>query len=228
MEPWDGFRLAPAELFASLRDEIAQTGRMTRGRLDVTALALEGAVRWGRDGEFPHAVSVDGDYLLGVKWPAFWRYLPALPDTKFLVCLRDPVEVITSFEQTGGRLAAGLEYDVPFHRAMNQKLEAATHDPAVRRVMLFDHIAWALLPCLGRDNVLTVRYERWFQDSEALINEVGDFLGVPLSGLNVTLRPTLAGRADLGVAELVDRYSRMATSLGYPKTPLSARGAASS
>jgi hypothetical protein len=48
MEPWDGLRSPPAELFASLRAEIAQTGRLCRGKLDVEALAAEDAVRWWR------------------------------------------------------------------------------------------------------------------------------------------------------------------------------------
>jgi hypothetical protein len=228
MEPWDGFRLPPADLFASLREEIKQTGGMARGRLDGDALAAEGAVRWGRDGEFPHKVDVDPGYLLGVKWPAFWRYLPLLPDTKFLVCVRDPVEVITSFKRTGGRLASGLEYDVLFHRAMNAELERATGDVAVRRVLLFDRIAAALIPHLNRPNVFTVRYERWFQDPEGLINEVGNFLGVRLSGLNVALMPAEVSEGDPGVGELVGRHSRAASSLGYPTVPISAKGAASS
>jgi len=126
MEPWDALRLPPAELFRSLRDEIDSTGVLTRGRLDVAALRAEGAVRWCHDGELPEPVSTSPGYLLGVKMPALWRYLDRLPNTKFLVCLRDPVEVVHSFCATGGRLAQGLDYDVPFNRAMNEDLLAAT------------------------------------------------------------------------------------------------------
>jgi hypothetical protein len=35
MEPWDGLRLAPAELFASIRREIDDTGRLSGSKLDV-------------------------------------------------------------------------------------------------------------------------------------------------------------------------------------------------
>ena len=57
MEPWDGMRLPPADLFASVREEIVQTGWLQKGRLDVEALRSRGEVRWGRDGEFPHPVA---------------------------------------------------------------------------------------------------------------------------------------------------------------------------
>ena len=85
-----------------------------------------------------------------MKFPAFWRYLDLLPDTRFLVCLRNAVEVVRSYAHTGGRLQQGLDYDVPFNREMNEHLLAQTDDLAVRRVLLYDYIHQRMLPHLHR------------------------------------------------------------------------------
>lgn len=213
MEPWDGLRLPPRELFASLRAELA-TGELRRGRLDIDELVNHQRVSWCRDGEKPRAVDTAEDYLLGVKFPAFWRYLDRLPDTRFLVCLRDPVEVVSSYESTGGRLAEGLDYDVPFNRRMNEHLLAATGDPAVRRVLLYDYIHERMLPHLRRPNVHVVRYERWFNELELQLAEVGAFLGVDLDGVPVRLRQP--ARRDTGETQfLVRLHSTTARELGY-------------
>jgi hypothetical protein len=209
MEPWAGLGLPPAELFASFREELA-SGELRRGRLDVEALERARTVRWVRDGELVHRVDVPPDHLLGVKWPTFWQYLGRLPTTKFVVCLRDPHEVVASYEQEGGRLALGLEYDVPFNREVNRELEAATDDPAVRRVLLYDRINEHLLRFLDDDNVFTVRYERWFEDRSNLVSELGRFLGVELDPDRVDIRPPESRRqARLPVP------SRTAAALGY-------------
>lgn len=214
MEPWDALRLPPAELFRSLRDEIDSTGVLTRGRLDVAALRAEGAVRWCHDGELPEPVSTSPGYLLGVKMPALWRYLDRLPNTKFLVCLRDPVEVVHSFCATGGRLAQGLDYDVPFNRAMNEDLLAATHDDGVRRALLYEYVNSRVLPHLQRDNVLPVRYERWFTDPDGQLADIAGFLGVVLPRRPAVLRPP-TGRPSRAEAELARRYCGVASALGY-------------
>ena len=120
MEPWDAFRLAPADLFRSFRTEMTETGALTRGRLDIDALERRRIVRWQRDGERTFEVSFDDQTTLAIKMPAFWRYLDLLPETRFIVCLRDPLEVISSYERVGGRLAEGLDYDIPFNREMNE------------------------------------------------------------------------------------------------------------
>jgi hypothetical protein len=214
MEPWDALRLPPRELFSSLRAELA-TGELRRGRLDVEELIERQRVVWCRDGEKPRAVATAGRYQLGVKFPAFWRYLDRLPGTRFLVCLRDPIEVVSSYEATGGRLAEGLDYDIPFNRRMNDHLEAATDDPAVRRVLLYDYIHQRIQPHLERPNVHVVRYERWFTEPEAQLAEIGDFLGVTLDGVPVRLRPPEHRDTDQ-VAALVARHCTTAVSLGYP------------
>ncbi len=163
MEPWDGLRKPPAQLFADLRREIDATARLSSGRLDVDALRNEGAVRWVREQDTSYPVEVQPGWLLGVKWPAFWRYLELLPDTRFLVCVRHPYETIGSYRKQGGALAEGLDYDAAFNRRMHAQLLAATKDPLVRQVLLFDYVTTRILPHLARPNVYVVRYERWSQ-----------------------------------------------------------------
>lgn len=215
MEPWDAMRLAPAELFRSLREEIAG-GELRRGRLDVPAMRESRRVVWCRDGERPHTIDVNDRYLLGVKLPAFWRYLDLLPNTKFLVCLRNPVETVTSYRLAGGRTAHGFDYAAPFNERMNRELEAVTDDPAVRRVLLYDYIATRILPHLDQPNVLPVRYERWFEEAESLREEIGAFLGVDLGEPPIDLEPgggaIHATNEDVAVTRA---YCTTAEPLGY-------------
>jgi hypothetical protein len=222
MEPWDALRMPPAELFRSLRDEI-ETGTLRRGRLDVETLRRAGEVRWGRDGDFPHAVEVDEDYVLGVKFPVLWRYLDLLPSTKFLVCLRHPAEVVQSFASSGGRLAEGLDYEVTFNREMNDELRGATEDVAVRRALLFEYVASRIVPHLDDPNVLVVRYERWFTDREGLMRDVSSFLGVELGPGMPAIRPPRHVQHDPNVVDLVERHCPSARALGYQLRPTSSR-----
>lgn len=188
MEPWDGLRMPPAQLFASLRTSIAHDEGVTGGKLDLRALAAEGAVRWRTEAGNTQALAVSDDYSLGVKWPAFWRYLEWLENTRFLVCVRNPVDVIRSFRTNGGRLRQGLDYDVPFHAKMNSELARATRNYAVRRVLMFDYIQERIIPHLGRPNVHVVQYERWFTEPAALIREISSFLNVELTAGQATVR----------------------------------------
>jgi hypothetical protein len=215
MEPWDGMRLPPADLFAALRDEIAGTGWLRRGRLDVDALSSKGEVRWGRDREFPHAVTTSEDYLLGIKWPTFYRYLGLLPQTKFLVCLRHPVEVINSYSKQGGRLRHGLEYDIAFNRKMNEQLRSATDRDSVRRILLYDYVNLRLAPYTGRPNVFAVRYERWFEDKEGLLQELGRFLGTDLGPGKAVIRHPRPVDIPGSEVELIRRHCTSAAALGY-------------
>ena len=215
MEPWDGMRMPPAELFASIRREIQDTGRLTRGRLDLTALSEDGAVRWTQDGGSERALEISDDYLLGVKWPVFWRYLELLPHTKFLACLRHPIDVINSYAHAGGRVAQGLHYDTAFNRAMNRSLLDATDDVALRRVFLYDYIHERILPHLNRPNVLAVRYERWFTDPVALLDEISQFLGVDLPGSPAVVeRPTTLALSERELQLIIERCTT-AAALGY-------------
>jgi Sulfotransferase family len=220
VEPWDGMRMAPADLFASLRREIDATGVLTRGRLDVEALRREGAAVRGPDGHAPVPLDVEEGFLLGVKWPVYWRYLELLPQTRFVVCLRHPVEVIASFKRSGARLARGLDYDTAFNRRMNEELLAATDDPAVRRVLFHDYAVSRILPHLGRPNVFAVRYERWFSDPSGLLDELGAFLGVRLEPDVVRIRGPEPPRLPPEELELVAARCTTAAALGYSVSPV--------
>jgi Sulfotransferase family len=215
MEPWDGMRLPAAELFASLRQEIEQTGHLGRGKLDLGAMSADGEVRWRAEGAVQTAVTTTPDYRLGVKWPAFWRYLELLPATKFLVCLRNPLEVIASFKRVGGRLARGLEYDIAFHREMNAEL-SRVRNIALRRVRLFDYVHERILPHFARPEVLSVRYERWFTEPTEVLAEISDFLETDLTNAKVAIRPPVSKDwLDDGEHDLVRRHCQTAPALGY-------------
>lgn len=216
MEPWDGMRLAPQSLFNKLRAELYSTGMLQQGRLDIDALLHQGVVRWCLDGESRVHVATDPDSLLGVKWPAYWRYLSLLPDTKFIVCLRHPLEVIASYKKAGGRLAEGLEYDTAFNRAQNQALIETTSDPVLRRVLLFDYIHEGILDHLESPNVLSIRYERWFADQVGLLQEIGDFLGRDVSAVPLPIRAPQSSSAlsDQDVF-MIRKHCHTAGALGY-------------
>jgi hypothetical protein len=216
MEPWDGLRLEPAQLFDSLRTEIMEEGVLRRGRLDVGALEREGRMAWVRDEEQPVPLVVEPGFRLGVKWPAFWRYLDLLANTRFLVCVRDPVEVISSMAGTGGRLAAGYDYDVAFNRGMNTYLRTATDEPPVRRALLYEYVNSRILPHLGNANVKVVRYERWYEDPDLLLSEVAEFLGLEGLERQVRLRPPNPVKQPERIEPLVERYVPSARQLGYP------------
>ncbi|MCB1259387.1 MAG: sulfotransferase [Acidimicrobiales bacterium] len=227
MEPWDGMRLPPAALFASLRRELA-TGVLRRGRLDIAALHAEHVTRWCRDGERPVPVEADADTVVAVKWPVWWRWLDRLPDTRFVVCVRDPVETIRSYAGTGGRLADGRDYPTAFNAAMLRTLDATARrrppeppgsplDEAwLRRIDLFDHVHEQLLPHLGRANVHTLRYERWFVEPDAVLDELGAFLGVSLAAPSVTITaPRSRPPATDPLGDAIRARCRTAAALGY-------------
>jgi hypothetical protein len=215
MEPWDGMRLAPAQLFASLRQEIDRTATLRSGRLDLEDLRATGATNWCAEGK-PFDVDTEPDYVLAVKWPGYWRYLDVLPTTRFVVTLRDPVGTIASFKQQGGRVGLGLQYQTSFNRDLNAELKAATDDPALRRVLLFDYVHQRLLGHLERPNVHVVRYERWFVEPAAVLAELGSFLGRPLDHSPVTLRrPGSARSLDDRDRALIRKRCTTAEALGY-------------
>lgn len=214
VEPWDGMRMLPAELCASLRRE-ALTGMMARGRLDVRALQRSGEVRWTRDGEHPYRVELGPDSMIGVKWPVYWQYLSSLRRTKFVVCVRDPVEIIASFEQTGGRLADGLDYDIRFNHRMNEYLLAATDDPATRRALLYEYVAQRIVAHLRDPNVFIARYERWFDDRDGLMSDIGQFLGIEVGRGLPHVRPPRSAEGRHDLVALVRRHCPSAAALGY-------------
>lgn len=219
MEPWDALRLAPAALFTSLRAEV-RAGALLSGHLDVATLRAGGEVVTCTQREAHVPITCDDDVLLAVKCPVLWRYLDRLPSTRFVVCVRDPREVVASCLRSPGRLAEGLDYDVPFNRELNRHLLRATGDPAVRRVLLYDYVYERILPHLARPEVLTVRYERWFTEPDLLLAELGAFLETDLSHPLAQVRPPsnqAARPIDGELAALVHAHCRTADHLGYAK-----------
>ncbi len=215
MEPWDGMRLTPAQLFASLRHELATTGRLARGKLDVAALVARGKVAWAPEGETAADVAYEAATKVGVKWPAWWQLLPQLPETRFLVCLRNPLAVISSFKNQGGRLARGLEYDIAFNRVLNLGLQAGATTDAERRIALYDRVHETLLPHLDRPNVLIVRYERWATDPEGQVADIAAFLGVDVGAGPAAIRPEGPVSLPPGEIALIRETCRTGAALGY-------------
>ena len=217
MEPWDGMRLPPARLFASLREEIDTTGALSRGKLDVDVLRDRGGVRWKQEGEASVSLpDMASGYALGVKWPAFWRYVELLPNSRFLICVRDPFEVVNSFKKEGGRLAEGLMYDTAFNRAMHIDLLGRTEDPELRRVLLYAYISERLRPYLDAPNVFVVHYERWFIDPDALLDEIAAFLNVPITEPPARLRdPGAPAQLTAPEMDLIRRHAQVAVAFGY-------------
>ncbi len=215
MEPWDGLRMPPAELFASLRAEIETNGELSRGRLDSQAVINTRQVKWQRDEETSTQVDMRSGFQLGIKWPAFWRYLDLLPETRFLITIRHPLEVLSSFGRKGGRLASGLDYKVSFNSEMNKTLLAATNDPLERRVLMYEYINSRILPHLERPNVLALRYERWFGDPEALCQEISAFLGIPNLKPNVQIMEPQSPSTQPELVELIQRLAPSGRALGY-------------
>ena len=86
MEPWDALRMAPHDVVESVRRELRSTGALARGRLDMAALSV-GRVGWRSDRETTTLVRTSPSTRIGIKLPGYWRYLPLMPETKFVVCL---------------------------------------------------------------------------------------------------------------------------------------------
>lgn len=214
MEPWDGLRFPPHALFASLREELAQ-GVLRRGRLDVAALRTDGRVAWTHEGTPFELDPTSSELLVGIKWPAWWQYLDALPDTKFIVCLRHPFEVLDSYRRTGGRLREGSDHPVAMNRAVNARVRASGRSLAVRRATLYETINRYVLGYLDRPNVYPLRYERWRSESDALREEMSDFLNTDLGPWPAKFRPSEPVAVGRRTKEIVRRHVPVARQLGY-------------
>jgi hypothetical protein len=213
-EPWDGLRLPPRELFASLRREI-EGGRLDRGTLDLPALATSGRVRRVPEGEGGAAVAADPGFLLAVKWPSYHQLLPRMPATRFVVCVRDPRDTIASFKAIGGSVRRGYDYDVPFNRETNIAVHAAG-SAAARRVALYDHVNEAVLREVHRPNVFVVRYERWFTDGDRQWDELCTFLGRRFEpGVVARHQESKRDLLDADDLDCIRTRCRTAVALGY-------------
>ena len=175
MEPWDGMRMPPHALFTSLREEIASTGELRRGRLDLDALEADGEVAWCQEGAVVRRLTRPSRSCWassgppgGGSRPHARDEVPGLPPAS-----RRGRRVLPG---RGGRVAQGLQYDTAFNRTLNREL-GQIRDVEERRVRLFEYVHTRLLPLLERPNVLAVRYERWALDADGLLAEIGEFLG---------------------------------------------------
>lgn len=206
--------MEPAELFRSLRAELESTGALGRGRLDLSELD-SGRVQWIRDGEKVFTVPYSRHSLLAVKWPTLWQLLDHLPETRFLVCIRDPLEVVASFGAQPGRLSLGLDYDVAINKRMNDFLRQETSDPLRRRALHWEYINSRVFSHLTRPNVLAVRYERWFEDPGDLLSEISMFLETDMSPGRITLRSPASREYSPETLRVVTELCPTAIELGY-------------
>lgn len=222
MQPWNGLRVSPGDLFRELRDEIDRTKTVNVGRLDLERLATRREISVVAEGSRAFPVETRERYLLGVKWPVFYRYLQHLPDVKFLVCVRDPVDTIRSYELSTANpglraLAQGYGNRNGLNAEMNRHLKRVTDDPSVRRVELFDYHYERIIPHLDSPNVYLVRHERWFTEPARLLTEIGEFLGVALTLDRIPRikRSQFASYANSDAARLVRARCRTGPLLGY-------------
>lgn len=215
VEPWSGMRFPPRELFTLIREQIDGIGELSSSKLDVEDLIHNGLVRWVQNEKSTSLEIMSEDYLLGVKWPAYWRYLGLLENTKFLVCTRHPAEVIASFKQKGGRIGLGLEYDTAFNRRFNDELRAATNDISLRRILFYERVYSYVARHLG-ENTMLVRYERWFTDPDQLLQEIAVFLGTESLSMPATIRsPEIKPALNDSELRSIRETCKSATLLGY-------------
>jgi hypothetical protein len=99
---------------------------------------------------------------------------------------------------------------------MNQELSRATSSDEIRRILLYDYINLRILPHLQRENVLGVRYERWFTQPDLLLDELSTFLEAPLTMGHVTIRHS---KRDTSMTKeeqaLIRTHCQSAEPLGY-------------
>lgn len=214
VEPWAGMRLAPRELFQHLRDEMRSSGELSVGTLDFDALKSGRVVRC-KEGTSSTPVQLRETSLVGVKWPSYFQYLPKLPSTKFVLCLRHPFQVLRSMAALNGGLRNGQDYNLPFNRRTNRAIRERAVDPALRRIELFDYVHERLSPFLEAENTFVVRYERWFSDPDVLLTELSDFLGVRLQKPPIELKASKLIALTPDERALVLQHSRMAHRLDY-------------
>ena len=175
--PWAGLRRAPDALFAPIRRDLA-TGTQRRGRLRLDLLEAEGDVAWQRDGERSFPVRLAPDGLVGVKWPSYWQLIGRLPRTRFVVCVRHPDDVVRSMAATGGRIGEGLDYDTAFTADLNHRLLRTAPTAPERRLAMYDEVYRHVLDHADEPNVFLLHYERWADDSQAVLEELSGFLDV--------------------------------------------------
>ena len=130
-----------------------------------------------------------------------------------------PRQLDPSRVRAAARTAAAL---AGRHRSerMNRELTHRTADAARRRIALYDYVYERMLPHLDRPEVLVVRYERWFTEPDALLTELGAFLGIDVSRPLARIRPPVNPAPEPTAYDereraLVRRHCRTAARLGY-------------
>jgi hypothetical protein len=214
MEPWDGLRMAPADLFDAIRANL-RNGKVPGGRLDLDALRTDRAVEWTEE----HTAQVGwvaDDVVLAVKWPAWWQYLDRLPSGRFLVTVRHPYEVLDSYERTGGHLREGQDYPAALNEDVNRRVrQLAGRNLARRRAALYETVNRALLQHLHRSDVFVVRYERWYSEPDELRFELEEFLNCELGPWPAAIRSHGARPVTEDLRMLVIQQVPVARELGY-------------
>lgn len=108
------------------------------------------------------------------------RIHAALPDVKMIAVLRDPVT--RAYSNWTHLWGDGLEPEADFLTAvgLERQRAAAGYAPFWRYVELglYGHQLQHLYRYFSRDQVFVLRYRRLIDDSEAVLDEMADFLGV--------------------------------------------------
>ncbi|QDV06945.1 Sulfotransferase domain protein [Planctomycetes bacterium Poly30] len=219
MEPWEGLRFPPHEVFRWLRTEWAG-GRLPSTRLDVRLLEAEARVAWTREARSYRVTPANPGAPVGLKWPCYWQLLGSSKSLKFLVCVRDPASVVSSMGRQPGRLRMGLDHDVPFNHDLHRRLLQSASTEEQRRVAHYDEVYERVLRHAQDSNVMLVRYERWFEDPADLLEEISTFLGADLAHPRVRLRGGAEPHLAPGGSPAMELrgMSRTANRLGYPST----------
>ena len=83
-------------------------------------------------------------------------------------------------------------------------------------MLLFEYVHKRLMPHLTNPQVLVVRYERWFDDRDALLGDISGFLGCDVTARHVELkRSATVGVLSPRDRDLIARHCSTAAELGY-------------
>ena len=115
----------------------------------------------------------------------------------------------------GGRLRRGLEYECAFYADLNGRLLRSTSEDAERRALLLEESLSAIMSSMDRPNVHVLRYERWFEDPDTVVSELGKFLEVDLAPGTIEITQPRSREVDPKTVALVAEKVPSATDLGY-------------
>ena len=171
-----------------------------------------------------------GYYMFHPQAPG--RIVRDLPDVRIIAMVRDPVE--RAYSAYKHELARGYEWERTFARAveledarLEGEIERMTADPtyqsfnhrhhAYRRRGEYARLLTPFVEGLGRDRLLVIESESFFEDPATEYHRIIDFLGVaevlPTSFERYNARPGAGLDAGLA-AELRDRFAPHDEALG--------------